>query len=75
MAAVLAALILAGGLVGSVWVYATLPPPRWQGFRLSDTSVGALEQSTGDVVVCTVGSGCVRVGSASIPVSTKPAKD
>jgi hypothetical protein len=78
MAAVLAALILAGGMVGSVWLYANLPPPRWQGFRVADTIVGAIEETTGDVVVCTVGSqpaGCVRVGSASLPVATRSPKE
>ena len=78
MAAVLAALILAGGMIGSVWVYATLPPPRWQGFRVADSVVGVVEETTGDVVVCTVGShpaGCVRLGSATLPVTTNSPKE
>src|SRR5262245_5797873 len=75
MGALLAALIIAGGMVGSVWMYANLPPPRWHGFRVTDTSVGVVEETTGDVMLCTVGSGCVRVGSATIPISTKAAKE
>jgi hypothetical protein len=77
MGAVLAALILAGGIFGSVWLYSTQPPPRWQGFRVADTIVGAVEETTGDVVVCTIGSepaGCVRLGSASLPITTKSPK-
>jgi hypothetical protein len=75
MGAVLAALILAGGMVGSVWLYANQPAPRWQGFRVADTIVGAVEETTGDVVVCTIGSqpaGCVRLGSATLPMTKWP---
>jgi hypothetical protein len=79
MANLMAALILAGGMVASVWAYGNLPPgSRWHGFRVADTIVGAVEEATGDVVVCTVGSqptGCVRLGSATMPTTPKAAKE
>lgn len=78
MGNVLAALILAGGIVASVWMYTTSPPARWHGFRVADTIVGAVEETTGDVVVCTVGSqpaGCARLGSATMPTAPKAAKE
>lgn len=76
MANVLAALLLAAGIVGGVWINSQLGS-RWQALRGPDDIVYLVEERSGAVVGCGVAEkfvGCFRIGGPATAVTVPPRK-